>query len=110
MIRGVEMNRKTRAWIGITLLILVAFNYVIFAYPLVKKGLSIKHGENSILVRHVKKGEEVKYSDEDYVLEILRKEKSNINRKVRNLNYITLTCIIVVVSWTAFGLVFHKKR
>lgn len=103
------MTRRSRSWTGVTLLILLVFNYFLFGFSLAKKRIAIRKNAESILIRQVKDGTVLKDSDESYVLDILKKEKIAIDKKIRILDAVTVSCIIVVISWTAFGLISGKK-
>ena len=104
------MTAKARLWTGTTLLIVFAFNYLIIGVPLVRKSVSIKEKTRAILIKEVKSGEILRGSEDEYILELFRKEKSAIDRKVLILNCIGVSLLIIIASWTIFGLAFGKKR
>lgn len=104
------MARRTRLWVGLTLLLILLLNYAIIGYPLVKKKRAVRNSADSILIQQVKKGRMFKGTDEGYVLEILERERSALDSKTRRLNTAAISCVIVLVSWTVFGLVFGKKK
>ena len=95
------MTRKARIWMGLTLLMVLVFNYLMFGYPLFKKKAYIQKRSQAILV--------VKNADDEYILEILRKEKEIVDRKIRIINCIGISFAIIITSWTVFGLIVHKK-
>ena len=96
------MSRKARIWIGGTLLIVIALNYVLIGIPLIKRELSLHEKTRSIVMS--------KSADDEFVLELFRKESIAIHKKHDMLNGISLSLAVIVVSWTAFGLVFGKKK
>ncbi len=102
------MSRKARIWIGGTLFLVIVLNYAIIGMPLVRKDASIRDKANTILIRQVKSGDMFKSSDEEYVLELFRKERSAIAKKILILNCVSISFAIIVMSWTIFGLL-HRK-
>ena len=104
------MSRKSRLWVGLTLFIVLAFNYAMIGTPLIKKSVTIQARSRDIIIRHVKSGDVLSGSDEDYVLELFRKEKSSIDRNLLVLNSITISLGILIASWTIFGLIVRKKK
>lgn len=104
------MSRKSRLWIGLTLFMVLAFNYAMIGAPLIKKSSTIQKRSRDIIIRHVKSGDVLSGSDEDYVLELFRKEKSSIDRNLLVLNSITISLLILISSWTVFGLIVYKKK
>ena len=96
------MTRKARIWIGITLLIVLALNYALIAYPLVKKSVSLRDKMRKALISQA--------LDDEYFLEIYRKEKLAVDRKILLVNCVALSFGIIVVSWTAFGIIAHRKK
>lgn len=104
------MSRKAKLWTGLTVLILILFNYVMIGMPLMKKSATLKEKASSILIRQVKSGNPLGGSDEDYVLDIFRKEKIAIDRSLSRLNSISASLAIVAISWTIFSLVVHRRK
>jgi len=104
------MSRKGRLWIGLTLFVVLVFNYAMIGVPLIKKSATIQARSRDIIIRHVKSGDVLNGSDEDYVLELFRREKSAIDRKLLVLNSVTISIAILVASWTIFGLILRKKK
>ncbi|MDP2912668.1 MAG: hypothetical protein Q8N91_01500 [Candidatus Omnitrophota bacterium] len=102
------MGRKTRLWIGVTILAIIIINYGMFTLPLIKKRQAIMSKADAIWIR-VKAPGRFQESDDEYVLEIFRKERIEIDRKIRNLNGIALTGAVIILSWTVFGLVVKRK-
>lgn len=103
------MTLKTRSWAGMTLLLVLVLNYAIFGYPLIKNRIAIKNKADAIFIRQAGSGDIFRQSDEDYVLEVFRKEARELDRKIRNLNGIALTSAVIILSWTAFGLMVRPK-
>lgn len=96
------MTRKTRLWIGATLLIVLAFNYAMLGVPLLKRKAYIEKKSKMIVV--------VKNADDEYILDIFRKEKAAVEKNIRLVNTAGLSIAIIIASWTVFGLVFHRKK
>ncbi|MFA6320411.1 MAG: hypothetical protein WCY36_00970 [Candidatus Omnitrophota bacterium] len=105
------MSRKARLWTGMTLIVILAFNYGIFGFPLIRKALSLNDKATTILMTKIKTGNALRSSsEEEYILDIFRREKEAITRKLIVLNAVSLTVVILIVSWTMFGLVVNKKK
>jgi len=104
------MSRNARLWIGITLLIIIVFNYAAIGIPLAKKSASIQEKSKAILIKQVKSGEVLKNSEDEYILNIFRKEKTSIDQKMLILNTAAISFTIIVLSWTAFGLITAKRK
>lgn len=102
------MTAKARAWTGVTLLAVLALNYLIIGIPLTRKSVAIKEKANVIITNEVKAGKLLQ--GDDYMLEIFRKEKSSIDRKMLILNCVSLSLLIIIGSWTAFGIILNKKK
>lgn len=102
------MTRKARTWVGATFLIVIAFNYTLLIFPLLGKSSSIKEQAKAILVRQVKSDRVFKGGEEEYMLEVFRKEKAAIDRKILILNCAAATLAFFAVSWTVFGLLKTK--
>ena len=105
------MTRKARLWTGATLIIILAFNYGIIGMPLIHKAISLNDKATTIMMAKIKAGNALRTSsEEDYILDIFRREKESITRKLVILNTIALTFVIIIGSWTLFGLVLPKKK
>lgn len=96
------MTRKAKIWTGATLLLVLALNYALVAYPLSKKSILLRNKARVIMLS--------KSSDDEYFLELYRKEKLAVDKKILFLNCIALSCVIIIASWMAFGLITHKKK
>lgn len=105
------MTRRARLWTGATLILILAFNYGIIGMPLIRKAASLNDKATTMLVKKIKTGNALRTSsEEDYILDIFRREKESITRKLVILNGISLTLVILIGSWTLFGLVLPKKK
>lgn len=105
------MNRKSRAWIGITLFVVLLFNYAMIGLPLYRKAINLHDKATTMLMKQIKSGNALRTSsEEDYILEIFRREKMSIDRKLLILNSIGITLAILIASWTVFGLIVPKRR
>ena len=103
------MNPKARLWIGATLLAVILINYILIGTPLLSKSSSIQGKARVILMKQAKSGGIFNNSDDEYLLDVFRKEKSAIDTKVVILNAIAATLAFFAVSWTIFGLIFKRK-
>jgi hypothetical protein len=104
------MTRKARIWTGATLLLVIAINYAIIGLPLMRKSASLQDKYRDILIKQVKSGTIFKDSEGEYILEVFKREKSGIERKLLVLNLAGVSLAVLIASWTVFGLIAHKKR
>ncbi|MFH0763939.1 MAG: hypothetical protein V1927_02930 [Candidatus Omnitrophota bacterium] len=103
------MNPKKRLWIGLTLLIVILINYALIGVPLLSKSNSIQGKAKAILIKQAKSTSFFNNSDDEYLLDIFRKEKTSIGTKITVLNSVAATLVFVAASWTIFGLIFKRK-
>lgn len=104
------MTRNARVWTGLTVLVIVTLNYAVIGFPLIKKSASLQDRAKAILIKQVKSGAMLKDSEDEYILEIFRKEKRSIDQKISVLNVVATSLLIIVASWTVFGLIVQGKR
>lgn len=102
------MTKNTRIWIGITLFMILAFNYGIFGLPLYSKAASLNDKATVMLMNKIKSGKILKGSDDEYILDIFRREKAAIDRKLLMLNSLAISFAIIIGSWVLFGLVTRR--
>ena len=103
------MNPKARLWIGVTRLIVILINYILIGAPLLSKSYSIQGKAKTILIKQAKSTGIFNNSDDEYLLDIFRKEKSAIDTKITILNAVAATLAFFAASWTVFGLIFKRK-
>lgn len=103
------MTRSKRIWIGVTLLIVLAFNYSVFGFPLYRKAASLNDKATVMLMNKIKSGKVLKGSDDEYILDIFRREKIAIDRKLLVLNSLAISFAIIIGSWVVFGLVSRRN-
>lgn len=103
------MNPKTRLWIGVTLLAVILVNYILIGMPLIMKSNSVQAKARAILIKQTKPGNLFTSSDDEYLIDVFRKEKSAIDSKMMVLNAIAATLAFFAASWTVFGLIFRSK-
>ena len=105
------MTKNARLLTGITLLIILAFNYGIIGFPLIRKAMSLNDKATTMMMAKIKAGHALRTSgEEDYILDVFRREKESITRKLIVLNAVSLTVVIVIISWTLFGLVIRRTK
>lgn len=105
------MTRQAKLWIGLTLFAILAVNYGIIGLPLYRKAANLHDRATAMMVSKLKSGNVLKTSaEEDYILDIFRREKASIDRKLIILNSAAITLFIILGSWTAFGLLAAKKK
>lgn len=102
------MSRKARIWIGATLLAIVIFNYAAIGIPLYNKMASLESRIKVMMIKQVKSGEVLKNSEDNYIIDVLKKETINLDRKIVILNCVVVSVIIIIISWIAFGLIVSR--
>jgi len=103
------MKVKARLWTGGTLLIVIILNYALIGVPLLMKSASVNEKYRTTLIKQAKSTNVFRASDDEYMLEILRKEKASVDRKILILNCAAGSLMIILGSWVGFGLLFHRK-
>ena len=104
------MSRESRLWIGITLLVIVSFNYLSVGIPLYKKTSSLQSKIKIMMIKQVKSGQLTQNTEDDYIIDILKKESSVVNKKITVLNCAAISIVIIIMSWLIFGLVIRRKK
>ncbi|MCX5680326.1 MAG: hypothetical protein NTZ95_06745 [Candidatus Omnitrophica bacterium] len=104
------MTRKARLWTGVTMIVLLLLNYATFAIPLAKRSSSIEERAMVMMREDFESGKALKGSENDYILQILKKEKAVIDGKLGMLNMAAASLAIVIASWTLFGMISNKGR
>lgn len=100
------MLRKTRMWVGMTLFAVLAINYAIIGAPLFKKSASIEGRYKAAMIKQLKSG----VTEDEYLLDMFRRERSVLARRILVLNAAALSIFVIMASWTAFGLVHKEKK
>ncbi len=104
------MNPKARLWIGSTILIVILVNYILIGVPLMSKSGSVQAKARAILIKQAKSNNIfTNNSDDEYLIDVFRKEKAAIDMKITILNAIAATLVFFAASWTIFGLIFRRK-
>ncbi|MDD5495788.1 MAG: hypothetical protein PHP46_01650 [Candidatus Omnitrophica bacterium] len=104
------MGPKAKLWTGITLLIIIAFNYTLIGFPMFSKSSSIAARAKSIAISQAKAKNIFQKTDDEYILQLLRKEQRSIDRNILILNAVAATLTFVIISWTVFGILFHRRK
>ena len=104
------MSRNARIWIGLTLLFILAFNYSVIGFPLLRKSAAIHDKSTTMLMKQIKSGKALKSGEDEYILEVFAREKTAIDSKVLILNCVAASLLIIIASWTIFGLIVHRKK
>lgn len=104
------MTRKARLWTGVTIFAVLALNYATFAIPLAKSSYSIEERAMVMMREDFESGKALKGSENDYILQILKKEKAVVDHKLGLLNMVAASLAIVIASWTLFGIILNKPR
>ncbi|MCX5667773.1 MAG: hypothetical protein NTY34_05645 [Candidatus Omnitrophica bacterium] len=94
------MSRKARAWIGVTLLAIILFNYLAIGIPLYRRMSSL---DNKVRIF-------TKHSEDTYVVDVLKREMITIDKKIVILNCVAVSAAIIIVSWMIFGLAVRRSE
>lgn len=103
------MNPNARLWVGATLLAVILVNYILIGVPLISKSNSIQGKAKAILIKQAKSSGIFNNSDDEYLIDVFRKEKSAIDTRITILNAVAATLAFIAASWTVFGLIFRRK-
>lgn len=104
------MKRKARIWVGTTLLAIIIFNYIAIGVPLYRRMASLEGKIKVMMIKQVKSGAILKNSEDNYIIDILKKETIAIDRKIVILNCVAVSVVIVIVSWITFGLIVYRQE
>jgi hypothetical protein len=104
------MSGKAKLWLGITLLLALGLNYIIVGAPIIRRNEALKVEARAILLKYAKPGSTFTDMENDYLLQIFRKEQANIGRQILILNCASATLGLLIISWTAFGVLHSKKK
>jgi hypothetical protein len=102
------MTRKARLWTGTTMLIILMLNYAAFSIPLAQRSRSIEERAMTMVKKQFESGIMIPKNGDDYILEILKKEKAAIDNKLGVMNMLMVSFAIIIASWTLFGLISNK--
>lgn len=104
------MSKRTRAWIGTTLLAILLLNYLVIAVPLYKRMNSLEVKIKAMIIKQVKSGNILKNTEDNYIIDVLKKETIAIDRKIVITNSIAATAAIAIISWLLFGLIAYRDE
>jgi hypothetical protein len=105
---GSTMNRRTRLWIGVTLFLALAVNYIIIGAPMIRESEMIKTEMRAIMIKYAKSDTKFGELENDYHMQGLMKGRAAVSKKILLLNCASATLALLAVSWTAFGLLRRK--
>jgi hypothetical protein len=103
------MSPKAKMWLGITLLLALAVNYIIIGSPMIRRSEALKVETRAILLKYAKSTQTFTDMENDYLMQVFRKEQANIGRQVLILNCASATLGLLIISWTVFGILHSKK-
>jgi len=104
------MSAKARLWIGVTLLLALAINYIIIGVPVIRRSEAIKVQMKSLVIKYAKSSASFGDMEQDYLLQIFRKEQGVLEQRILILNCASATISFFVLSWMVFGLIFRRKK
>ena len=102
------MSRKARTWISATLLAILLLNYLVIAIPLYRRIGSLETKVKAMMIKQVRSGEVLKNSEDNYIIDIFKRELIALDRRAVIVNCVSATVAIVIISWLLFGLMVHK--
>jgi hypothetical protein len=88
----------------------LAINYAAIGVPLLSKSASIKERYKAILIKQAKSETMFKGSEDEYMLDIFRREKALIDKRMFMLNCASASIFVILASWTLFGLISRKEK
>ena len=97
------MTREARIWISATLLIIIIFNYIAIALPLYNRLNSIEGKIKIMMINQVKRGDVFKNSEDNYIIDVLKRETVNLDRKIVIVNCAAASVVAIVISWLLFA-------
>lgn len=100
------MRHRARFWVGVTLFAVLAINYAIIGTPLFRKSASIEGRYKAAMIKQLKSGG----TEEEYMLDIFRRERSRLAQNILVLNAVSLSIAVLVGSWTVFGLINKDEK
>lgn len=104
------MTRKARIWIGVTLLSVIVFNYAVMGIPLYRKMTSLESKIKIMIMNQVKSGHILKDSEDNYIIDVLKRETIALDRKIVILNCVAVSVVIIIASWIIFGIISGRKK
>lgn len=104
------MSKKARVWIGATLLIIIVFNYIVIALPLYKKTISLENKIRLMMIKQVRSGDILKNSEDNYIIDVLKKEAVTLDKKMVILNCVAVSVVVIIISWMIFGIIISRDE
>lgn len=104
------MTRKARTWTGVTILLVIALNYAVATYPLYNRMRLLESRVKVMMIRQVKSGDILNNTEDNYIIDVLKREMAVIDKRLITINCIAATIAVVVISWLLYGLIFNKER
>lgn len=91
-------------------MIVLALNYAVIGFPVIRKSASLNDKATTMLMKQIKSGKSLRSASEDeYILEIFRREKKTVDGKILILNCVAISLAVLIASWTVFGLLVHRR-
>ena len=103
------MSKKARLWIGATLLIIIAFNYLVMAIPLYSRMNSLESRIKVLMIKQVKSGEILKNTEDSYIIEVLQRATIGLSKKLVIINCVAVSVAVIILSWLLFGFFLNRE-
>jgi hypothetical protein len=103
------MSNRARLWLGVTLLLALAANYIMIGAPMIRRSEALNIESRAILIKYARAGTSITGAENDYLLQIFRKEQAVLGRQILILNCASATIGLLIASWTAFGLLRRRE-
>lgn len=103
------ISNRSRLWIGFTVLIAIAVNYIIIGAPMIRESEGIKTEMRAIMIKYARSSSTFSDIENDYHMQGLMKGQSALKKRILLLNCASATLALLVISWTAFGLLRPRR-
>ena len=103
------MTKRARVWAGFTVILVLVINYTMVGMPLFKKEMAISAKYNEIVSKNVTSGDSIESFTDNYLLDVLKREKVSLDNKLKILNAVTASLAVIVASWMIYGIIVKDK-
>jgi hypothetical protein len=84
-------------------------NYIIIGAPMIRRSEALKIEVRSILIKYARSSATFNEMENDYLMQVFRKEQTNLGRQILVLNCASATLGLFIMSWTVFGVLRSKR-
>jgi hypothetical protein len=76
---------------------------------MIRRAEALKVEVRAILLKYAKSDAGFNNMENDYLMQVFRKEQSGLGRQILLLNCASATLGLLVISWTVFGILHGKQ-